>query len=69
MPEYIGEATMSQDRTVKLDLMALGEKCEIGHGMLIYPPDHPQYREILDHVGGLQPGETKAVRPWPDQDR
>jgi hypothetical protein len=35
--------------------------------LLTYPPSHPQYREILEHVGGLKPGETKPCPPFPDQ--
>jgi hypothetical protein len=67
MPEHIGQASMAQDGTVTLDLLALSDECAVGHGILIYPPDHPQYREILEHVGGLSPGEIKPVRPWPQQ--
>jgi hypothetical protein len=38
----------------------------VGDGFLTYPPSDPQYAEILRHLGGLKPGETKSVPPWPD---
>ena len=65
--KYIGMATMQPDKTVILDLRAEGNKGMVGHGRLTYPPSHPQYRKILDHLGGLTPGESKPVKPWPDQ--
>ena len=64
-PASIGVATMAQDGTITLDLVARGPHGESGHGRLSYPPAHPQYREVLTHLGGLSPGETKPVPPWP----
>ncbi|HEY5071003.1 MAG TPA: hypothetical protein VII63_03130 [Caulobacteraceae bacterium] len=64
---YIGTATMAADRTVTLWLRAdLPGDAGHGHATLLYPQSDPQYREILCHLGGLRPGETKAVKPWPD---
>ena len=64
----IGTATMLADGTIVLDLRAGaapgGKK---GAARLSYPPGHPQYGEILEHVGGLRPGETKSVPPWTDE--
>jgi hypothetical protein len=65
-PTPIGAATMEADGTLILDLIARDGWGGIGEGRLIYPPDHPQYQEVLDHVGGLAPGEVKPVLPWPD---
>ncbi len=61
----IGEATMKADRTIVLDLQAELPGGGYGHARLEYPPGHEQYREILDHVGPLAPGETRLVPPWP----
>jgi hypothetical protein len=36
----------------------------IGEGELHYAPDDPRYQEIVTHLGGIKPGETKNVRPW-----
>lgn len=63
-PESIGEARMESDGTIVLQLRASGPV--IGDAAIRYPPDHEQYRYILEHVGGLQPGMTKSVPPFPD---
>lgn len=63
----IGTATMRSDRTIVLRLWS-------GHGMTgpkgqtlkNYNPEDPDYEEIVDHVGGLRPGETKNVPSWTD---
>ncbi len=65
--ETIGSATMRADGTIVLMLRATDETGRmIGDGLLEYPPGHPQYREVLQHLGGLKPGESKFVPPWPD---
>jgi hypothetical protein len=64
----IGTATMLRDGTIVLDLRAAsGPAGPKGDARLTYPPGHPQYREILEHVGGLRPGETRNVPPWTDE--
>jgi hypothetical protein len=62
--ECIGTATMSADGAITLNLRAEGAGGEIGDGAVIYPRDHPQYREVLNHLGGLKTGESKCVPPW-----
>ena len=66
MPEYIGVCWMEDDGAIKMRLRAEGPGGMVGHAMMEYGPRHPQYAEILDHVGPLKPGERKQVRPWPD---
>jgi hypothetical protein len=60
----IGEATMLSDRTILLDLVA--GSATRGHARQSYSPSHPEYQRILQHLGGLRPGEHKAAPPWPD---
>ena len=67
LPEYIGMAQMAADGTLTLDLEARGCNGEIGHARLVYPVTDPRYRDILAHVGDIRPGESRPVRPWPDQ--
>ena len=67
MPASIGTAYMKPDGTIQLMLRAEGEHGEIGEGFFLYPPDHAEYKEILAHLGGLKPGESKSVPPWPQQ--
>ena len=62
----IGVATMGPDGTIELRLRATGPGGMVGEGFLTYPPSDPHYAEILRHLGGLKPGETKSVAPWPD---
>jgi hypothetical protein len=59
----IGQATMEPDATIILRLRAASPTA-IGDALLRYPPDHPQYKSILDHLGGLTPGESKPVPPF-----
>jgi hypothetical protein len=64
-PGSIGSATMLADRTIVMNLRASGPGPQIGDAQLRYPPSHAKYQEVLRHLGGLQPGETKSVPPFP----
>ncbi len=67
--DSIGEASMFADGEVILDLYADdSETGARGHTQLRYSTSHPQYEEILEHLGGLQPGERKPVPPWEEQE-
>jgi hypothetical protein len=65
--DSIGSATMEADGTIVLMLRAEGEGGMIGDAMFSYPPGHERYQRTLDHLGGLEPGQTKPVPPWPDE--
>lgn len=67
--DSIGEATMREDGTLVLQLRAEGPAGLIGDGQVTYAPDHPDYQEVIDHLGGIRPGQKKPVPPWPDQER
>jgi len=62
----IGSATMEADGTLVLTLRAEGPGGIVGDSQFRYPKDHPQYGEVLRHLGGLKPGESKPVPPWPE---
>lgn len=64
LPASIGEASMEPDGTIVLRLRAEAQGV-IGEGMLRYPPGDKQYKSILEHLGGLHPGEHKPVPPFP----
>jgi hypothetical protein len=66
-PAIIGSATMEADRTIVLNLYTGSDGGPRGMAQARYPLSHPQYSEILAHIGGLEPGGTKAVPAWPDQ--
>jgi hypothetical protein len=61
----IGVATMKPDGTILLQLRAEGPGGIRGDALRVYPPTHPRYEKVLKHLGGLAPGESKPVPPWP----
>jgi hypothetical protein len=65
-PTSIGSASMRNDGTIVLMLRATDGTGAIGDAQIVYSPSHPKYQEVLKHLGGLKPGETKPVPPWPD---
>jgi hypothetical protein len=60
----IGRATMEPNGTIVLQLREVRPVGIVGDALLRYPPDHPQYRSVLEHLGGMRPGENKPVPPW-----
>jgi hypothetical protein len=64
-PFYIGDATMTDDRTIIVRLRRTTDGINVS-GTVKYPVDSPHYKEVLDHLGGMQPGETKLVPAWDD---
>jgi hypothetical protein len=60
----IGTANMEPDGTITLSLQADGGAGTVGHSTISYPPNDPYYRDVLAHVGGLLPGESKGLPPW-----
>ena len=63
----IGSATMTKDGAIILNLRAEAADGTIGDSRFVYPKNHKQYLEILKHLGGLKPGQSKPVPPWPDK--
>jgi hypothetical protein len=62
----IGVATMDEHGTVVLTIRAESGTGLIGDSQISFRPDDARYQEILNHVGGLKPGEEKEVPPWAD---
>jgi hypothetical protein len=60
----IGIALMKKDGTIQLQLRAESGIGTIGDAQFTYSPSDPNYSKILQHLGGLKPGETKPVPPW-----
>lgn len=59
----IGSAHMSADGTITLRLRGVGPGI-VGDATVTYAPNHKEYTAVLEHVGGLTPGEIKPVPPW-----
>jgi len=66
LPEYIGEATMRDNGTLILNLVAYDPSGEVGHSSLEYLPGNKDYTRVLQHLGHIEPGKTVPVRPFPD---
>lgn len=65
-PQSIGQASMKEDGTIVLMLRAETDDGALGDTLFTYPPTDKEYNSILQHLGGLVPGESKPVPPWPD---
>jgi hypothetical protein len=64
-PESIGQAELRPDGTIVLTLRAEGSQGAVGDGQLVYAPSNKDYAAIVQHIGGIKPGEIKPVPPWP----
>lgn len=62
---YIGSATIDAAGVLTLVLESR-DGGRFARGIKRYAPSDPHYAQVLAHVGPIQPGETKPVRPWPD---
>ena len=67
LPKSIGSATMKKDGTIVLQLRATGEGGLVGDALFTYKKGHHRYDKIIERVGGLEPGQSKPVPPWPDK--
>lgn len=61
----IGVAWLENDGTLVMQLRAETPGKARGDALLRYSPTDPQYHLMLEHVGGLKPGQTNPVPPWP----
>ncbi len=62
-----GTATMKEDGTIRLVYKTEG-KTGLGASVVIeYKPTDEEYQKILDQIGDLKVGETKAAPLWPDK--
>jgi hypothetical protein len=62
---YVGTAAMSDDGTITLHLRVTDDGKPVDD-TLTYKVSDRAYDNILRHLGGLGPGETKPFRPWKD---
>jgi hypothetical protein len=60
----IGTATMNADRSIDLMLRAEGTGGLVGDSFRNVKKGDKDYERILEHLGGLKPGESKPVPPW-----
>ena len=62
---YTGTASMDGDGTLILHLRLTSDGKEI-EDTLTYKTTDRGYDDVLRHLGGLSPGDTKSFRPWKD---
>lgn len=59
--DYVGTARMLADLTIEQQMVERGPSGALGEARIVLKPGDPAYRETIDLVGGLRPGEMKAV--------
>ena len=62
-PVIIGDAKMLADGTIVVNLRRTADGINVS-GIKEYPVGDPYYKKVLDHLGGMSPGETKLVPAW-----
>jgi hypothetical protein len=62
---YAGTATMQDDGSLTLHLRRTEDGKEIDD-TLTYKTTDRGFDDVLRHLGGLGPGDTKNFRPWKD---
>src|SRR5258705_10164224 len=62
----VGVATMLENGTILVGIRGPARDGPLQAVLMVEPGD-TNYQQIIEHVGGLKPGETKSIPPWPDQ--
>lgn len=60
-PQYIGTARMLADLSIEQQVVAREGGEGLGEARIVIKPGDPAWRETFELVGGLRPGEMKAV--------
>jgi hypothetical protein len=63
--DVIGTVFMRPDLSLSIRLRSVQCDGTLAEGILDLKPGEPNYQVVIDHVGGLQPNETKSVPAWP----
>src|SRR5258706_12497921 len=62
----VGVATMLENGTILIGIRGPAPDGPLQAVLMVEPGD-TNYQQIIDHIGGLRPGETKSIPPWPGQ--
>lgn len=65
-PASVGMAEMKDDGTLYLHLRTETGDGTVGEALMIVPKDDKRYRDMLDHLSGMKPGETRPIPPFPE---
>ncbi len=63
--DIIGSVTMRPDRSLSMRLRSVQCDGMLAEQILDIKPAEKNYQVVIDHVGELQPNETKPVPAWP----
>lgn len=63
--ESIGHAWMHDDLSINM-ILHFDLPGMMGDSLVTFNPGDPQYQDVIRHLGGISPGESKLVEPWPD---
>jgi hypothetical protein len=63
-PTSVGNAYMKPDGTLEMTFRTVGRGGMIGEAYKVLKPDDPQYAAMVRHLGGIQPGEGRAIPPF-----
>jgi hypothetical protein len=67
-PVIVGDARMLDDGTIVINMRRTADGINVS-GVFNFPVTDPHYKEVLDHIGGMKPGETRLVPAWDDDGR
>jgi hypothetical protein len=60
----VGMAHMLENGTILVGVSGPDADSQAQAVLMVQPGDST-YQPLLDHIGGLKPGETKPIPPWP----
>lgn len=64
--DAIGEAWLDDSGTIHMRLSRTSDGQDL-NAVFTYLKTDPNYEKILQHLGGLIPGEKKLVPPWKNE--
>jgi hypothetical protein len=67
-PKSVGSAFMKPDGTLEMSLRTQTQDGMIGEAFLVIPPGDPRYADMVAHLGGIEPGQGRAIPPFPAPD-
>lgn len=67
--DFIGSAFMDSRGVITLYLRGESPDGTIGDARIEYYPDDHDYADIVRHLDGIRPGETRPVRPFPEKQK
>ena len=64
-PTSVGNAFMKPDGTLEMTFRTVARSGAIGEAFKVLAPGDEQYASMVAHLGGIQPGEGRAIPPFP----